>query len=217
MVEVRLFEILLSVSCMAIGYLVGTIPTGYLVARARGVDIQKIGSGNIGATNVLRSVGKFPAVLVAVIDPLKSFLATLLPLLIGVGAWGVALTGLAIVVGNNFNAFLNLRGGKGIATSLGVFLAINPLVALLATGLGLLTIVTGRFVSLGSLVGLTAAPLMLLASLSFPMPYLYLAIALWVLAALRHRENLLRLAAGTERRLGDTTNAPKLPPRSDGS
>lgn len=206
-----MLDILISAICMVIGYLLGTIPTGYLVARARGVDIQKRGSGNIGATNVLRSVGPLPALVVMVVDPLKGILATLFPLLIGVSTWGVALTGLATVLGNNFNLFLGLRGGKGIATSLGVLLIINPLVTVLAALLGLLTIALGRYVSLGSLIGMTAVPLLLIASVRFPMPYLYLGIALALLAALRHRENILRLSAGTERRLGEKPPAPTSP------
>ena len=203
-----MINLLLTLTCMAIGYLLGTIPTGYLVARIRGVDIQRVGSGNIGATNVLRSVGVFPAIVVMLMDPLKGFLATLLPQLLGITALGTALTGLAAVLGNNFNVFLRLRGGKGIATSFGVMLAINPLVAGLASLLGILTIALGRYVSLGSLVAVVATPLFLIASTSFPMPHLYLALALTVLAFVRHRDNLIKLAAGTERRIGETAAPP---------
>jgi glycerol-3-phosphate acyltransferase PlsY len=210
--EALVLDILISVVCMVIGYLLGTIPTGYLVARARGVDIQKRGSGNIGATNVLRSVGTLPALMVMVVDPLKGALAILFPMLIGVSAWGVALTGLATVLGNNFNVFLGLRGGKGVATSLGVFMVVSPLATLLATFLALLTIALGRYVSLGSIIGMTAAPLLLLASVSFPMPYLYLGLTMALLAIVRHRENLVRLAAGTERRLGEQPSPPAEPP-----
>jgi glycerol-3-phosphate acyltransferase PlsY len=207
-----LLDILISAVCMVIGYLLGTIPTGFLVARARGVDIQRKGSGNIGATNVLRSVGTLPALVVMVVDPLKGAFAVLFPVLIGVSAWGVALTGLSAVLGNNFNVFLGLRGGKGIATSLGVFLVVSPLATLLATFLALLTIALGRYVSLGSIIGMVAAPLLLLASVSFPMPYLYLGLTMALLAILRHRENIVRLAAGTERRFGERPAPPAEPP-----
>lgn len=193
---------------MVIGYLLGTIPSGYLIARMYGVDIQKVGSGNIGATNVLRAVGVLPAIMVVLLDPLKGALATLLPVLIGVDPTGVALTGLAAVLGNNFNVFLKLKGGKGIATSIGVFLVIDPLVTLLAVILGIFTIAVGRFVSLGSLVGMVAAPLLLLASRRADLPSLLLAAALALLAAYRHRENLVRLARGTERRLGEKVPRP---------
>lgn len=193
---------------MALGYLVGTVPTGWLVARARGVDIQRVGSGNIGATNVLRAMGVGPALLVAAMDPLKGALATLLPIAFGMGGWAVALTGLATVLGNNFNVFLRMRGGKGIATSVGVFLVISPVVTLVAAVIGIFTIAIGRYVSLGSLVGMVAAPLFLLASGTFNPADLALATALASLAIYRHRENLRRLAQGTERRLGERSTPP---------
>lgn len=193
---------LLTAVFVAIGYLVGTIPSGYLVARARGVDIQKVGSGNIGATNVLRALGVAPAILVVAMDPLKGALATLFPLVLGLDPWTVALTGFATVLGNNFNLFLGLRGGKGVATSLGVFLVVNPMVAVVCLLLGLFTIAAGRYVSLGSMVGMVAGPLFLLASSVYTLPDLFLAAALATLAVIRHWENLKRLAAGTERRLG---------------
>lgn len=198
-----MLDILLAAVFMVIGYLIGTIPTGYLVAKARGVDIQTSGSGNIGATNVMRTLGVLPGIIVVLVDPLKGAAAVLLPTLLGAGNWVIALTGLATVLGNNFNVMLRLRGGKGIATTLGVFFVINPLVSALCVLLGVFTILLSRYVSLGSMVGLFAAPLMLIASLSYPMPDLYLAIALAALAILRHRENIRRLISGTERRLGE--------------
>lgn len=193
---------LLAIPFLVIGYLVGTIPTGWLVARARGVDIQQVGSGNIGATNVLRAMGAGPALFVVLMDPVKGALAAALPLLLGMDQWTVAATGLATVLGNNFNVFLGMRGGKGIATSVGVFLVVNPIVTVVAAVLGIFTIVIGRYVSLGSMVGMVSAPLFLLASGVFPFPDLALATILALLALYRHRENLRRLAAGTERRLG---------------
>jgi acyl phosphate:glycerol-3-phosphate acyltransferase len=200
---------------MTIGYFVGTIPTGYLVAKARGIDIQKVGSGNIGATNILRSVGVVPAIIVVLLDPLKGFLATLFPILLLQSSWTIALTGFATVLGNNFNVFLKMRGGKGIATSLGVFLAIDPIVTLLSMILGISAIALGRFVSLGSIIGLMTPPLMLLARGNFLFPYFYLSIALALLAIWRHRENIQRLAKGVERRLGEKVKAqPVSPPET---
>ena len=193
---------LLAIPFLVVGYLVGTIPTGWLVARARGVDIQQVGSGNIGATNVLRSLGVGPALFVVLMDPVKGAAATALPLLLGMDQWTVAATGLATVLGNNFNMFLGMRGGKGIATSLGVFLVVNPVVTAVAAVLGIFTMAIGRYVSLGSMVGMVSAPLFLLASGVFPFPDLALATILAILALYRHRENLRRLAKGTERRLG---------------
>jgi glycerol-3-phosphate acyltransferase PlsY len=198
-----LLNLALSAVFMVIGYLLGTIPTGYLVAKARGVDIQSSGSGNIGATNVMRTLGILPGIVVVLVDPLKGAAAVLLPTLLGASNWAIALTALATVLGNNFNIMLRLRGGKGIATTVGVFFVINPLVSALCVLLGVFTILLSRYVSLGSMVALFAAPLMLIASLSYPMPDLYLAIALAALAIVRHRDNIRRLIAGTERRLGE--------------
>jgi acyl phosphate:glycerol-3-phosphate acyltransferase len=198
-----LLDLAFSAVFMVIGYLLGTIPTGYLVAKARGVDIQSSGSGNIGATNVMRTLGVLPGIVVVLVDPLKGAGAVLLPTLLGASNWAIALTALATVLGNNFNIMLRLRGGKGIATTLGVFFVINPLISTLCVLLAVFTILLSRQVSLGSMVGLFAAPLMLVASLSYPMPDLYLAIALAALAIVRHRDNIRRLIAGTERRLGE--------------
>jgi acyl phosphate:glycerol-3-phosphate acyltransferase len=198
-----LLDFLNTLLFMGIGYFIGTIPTGYLVAKARGIDIQKVGSGNIGATNILRSVGVVPAIIVVLLDPLKGFLATLFPILFLQSSWTIALAGFATVLGNNFNVFLKMRGGKGIATSLGVFMAIDPVVTLLSMVIGISTIALGRFVSLGSIIGLMCPPLMLLARGNFQFPYFYLAVALSVLAIWRHRENIGRLAKGVERRLGE--------------
>lgn len=198
-----MLDLVLALPFLAIGYLVGIVPTGYLVAKINGVDIRNVGSGNIGATNVLRAVGLGPAIFVAAMDPAKGALATLFPLALGLDPWVVALTGLATVVGNDFNVLLGFRGGKGVATSLGVFLVVNPLVTLVCTVLGIATIALGRYVSLGSLVGMLAGPLFLLARADFTAPELTLAIALVALAFVRHAENVRRLADGSERRLGE--------------
>ncbi len=197
-----MLEVTLAAVTVVVGYLLGTIPSGYLVARLHGVNIQQVGSGNIGATNVLRALGPVPAIIVVILDPLKGAVATLLPLLLGIGPWGVALTGLAVVVGNNFNVLLGLRGGKGIATSIGVFLVLDPLIALFSMALGLFTILVSRYVSLGSLVGMVALPFFLIVKGAHP-AYLLLGIALTTLALVRHRANIRRLVAGTESRLGE--------------
>lgn len=198
-----MLDLAISAATVIIGYFIGTIPTGYLVAKARGVNIQEAGSGNIGATNVQRTLGWGPAVIVALMDPIKGAVAVLIPSLIGAGAWTVAITGLATVLGNNFNVLLRLRGGKGIATSIGVYLVVDPLSSLLSIVTGLFTIGVSRYVSLGSLVGLFTLPLFVLAGGTFLMPNLFLAIALALLAIFRHQDNIRRLLKGSERRLGE--------------
>lgn len=203
-----MLDITLTLLFMVVGYLLGTIPTGYLVARLRGVNIQEVGSGNIGATNVLRTLGWLPAALVMVFDPLKGALATLLPTLLGASNWTVALAGLAAVVGNSFNVFLRLRGGKGIATSIGVFVVVDPLTSLLCVLVGLFTILVSRYVSLGSIVGMFSLPLFVIAGGNFPVSHLFLAVCLSALTIFRHRDNVKRLLAGTERRLGQKVAPP---------
>jgi acyl phosphate:glycerol-3-phosphate acyltransferase len=187
---------------LVLGYLFGSIPTGYLVARAKGIDIQRHGSGNIGATNVLRAMSTPWAVLVLALDLFKGALAVLLAMLLGLGVWGVALIGLAAILGNNFNVFLGLRGGKGIATSIGVFIIIEPVAALVAVSIGVLVIAMGRYVSLGTLTGIISLPLILFVG-DWQPASLVLATAMALLALLRHRDNLARLAQGSERRLGE--------------
>ena len=203
-----MLDITLTLLFMVVGYLLGTIPTGYLVARLRGVNIQEVGSGNIGATNVLRTLGWLPAALVMVFDPLKGALATLLPTLLGASNWTVALAGLAAVVGNSFNVFLRLRGGKGIATSIGVFVVVDPLTSLLCVLVGLFTILVSRYVSLGSIVDMFSLPLFVIAGGNFPVSHLFLAVCLSALTIFRHRDNVKRLLAGTERRLGQKVAPP---------
>lgn len=198
-----MLDIALAVITIVIGYFLGTIPSGFLVAKLYGVNIQQVGSGNIGATNVLRAIGVVPAIVVVILDPLKGALAALLPMLFGLSPVAVALAGLAAVLGNNFNVLLGLRGGKGIATSIGVFLVVAPLISVMAIVLGVFTIIVSRFVSLGSLVGMLALPLLVLAKGTLPLPYLLLAIAISALAIVRHRDNIRRLLAGNERRLGE--------------
>jgi len=203
------FDSLLITVFVTLGYLLGTIPTGMLVARWRGVDIRRSGSGNIGATNVLRSVGPVAALFVVLVDPLKGVIAVGLPMLLGLDPWIVSATAIATVLGNTFNVFLGFRGGKGIATSLGVFLVIDPLVTVLAVVLFALTLWLTRFVSLASLLAVAGALLMLLARLDADpdvvaaAPKLTTALVLALLAFVRHRENVARLRGGSERRLGE--------------
>ncbi len=198
-----MLDVLLAAIIIVVAYFLGTIPSGYLVAKVRGVNIQQVGSGNIGATNVLRALGVVPAIIVVILDPLKGALATLLPGIAGLGPWVTALAGLAAVLGNDFNVLLRMKGGKGIATSIGVFMVIDPLTTLMCLVLGIFTILLSRYVSLGSLVGMAALPLFVIVQGEYIGPRLLLAAALFGLAVYRHFSNIQRLVAGNERRLGD--------------
>jgi len=194
--------ILLVLLAAVLSYLLGSLPAAAWVARSRGVDIRRVGSGNSGATNVLRSLGKGPAVFVLVFDAVKGALAVGLARALGLEAAEAGLCGLAAVLGHNFSPFLGWRGGKGVATTFGTLAALAPVVALGMFVIGVSTVALTRLVSAGSILGAVAA---VLSALLTGQP-LWLALLLTFLAALliwQHRENLARLQAGNERRLGD--------------
>jgi len=187
--------------CLA-AYLGGSIPTGLLLARARGVDLRAVGSGNIGATNVARAMGRGFAIAVLVGDALKGFL----PVFIG-RRWltqlppsAIAIAGLAAIVGHMFTIFLRGRGGKGVATSLGVALALSPLAALCGFGLYVLAYAVLRLSSVGSLLGIWSFPVFATLLGGLPRPYLYLATFVAILVTIRHRQNIARLIRGEEKK-----------------
>lgn len=192
------------------GYLLGSIPSGYLAGRWwRGIDIRQEGSGSTGATNVLRVVGKGPALLVFAVDVLKGTAAVLLAqsLMPGSDALAVA-AGLAALAGHSWPLWLGWRGGKAVATALGMLLGLAWPVGLACFGIFLTVLSASRIVSLSSVVGALALPLLMLGWFGAPLPqsirwpYLTLALLTSVLVIWRHRSNLRRLLAGTEPRLG---------------
>ena len=185
-------------------YLVGAVPVGYLVARLFGVaDIRRHGSGSIGATNVLRTAGRLPGIVTLLGDIVKGYLAVALAGWIDGGApRALAVGAVAAVVGNCWSLFLGFRGGKGVATGLGALLRLIPLAALAALPVFLVVVITTRFVSLGSLLGAACVPFGALA-LGAPRPAVVGAVAVAAIVVLRHHENIARLRAGTERRLGE--------------
>lgn len=214
---------------MVVSYVVGGIPMGLLVARLKGVDIRKAGSGNIGATNVARVIGPYFGVLVLLLDAVKGASTSL-------GAWwfleqyhaefiktggampdmvrlGVAI---ACVLGNTASVFLGFKGGKGVATALGVFLGIYPYLTwpvLISVGLWLLVVGRTKYVSLGSIAAAVTVPFALLGcakyfdwDLSVHWPLLCLTIVLAIVVIFRHRANIGRLRSGTESRVGQTAS-----------
>lgn len=184
-------------------YLVGSIPFSYIVTRLKtGKDIRHMGSGNVGATNVMRTSGKKAGLLALSLDLAKGAIAVGICLLLGAAQRTAAMAGLAAMIGHSYPVFLHFRGGKSVATGAGAFLILSPLAVLSAVGVFAVAVAFVRIVSLGSL----------LASLSFP-------VFLWVyggssgiiwcgalaacLILYRHRSNIVRLIHGTERRIGD--------------
>jgi glycerol-3-phosphate acyltransferase PlsY len=188
-------------------YLVGSVPTGYLFGRSRGLDIRRHGSGNIGATNVWRVLGWKWGVVAFASDFLKGFLPLFLLRTLafpGAGPWLVSLLlvlcGLAAIIGHNYTPWLGFKGGKGIATSAGVLGALMPLVLAVALSLWFVGTLVTRTVSIGSL--LAAAVLAPAAAWFYSGQWVYFGLATLAggLAVWRHRSNIQRLLAGTESR-----------------
>jgi glycerol-3-phosphate acyltransferase PlsY len=189
-------------------YLIGAIPVGWLVSRAFGVsDIRRHGSGNIGATNVLRTLGRLPAIVTLLGDVLKGYLAVALAARLTQGdTVAVAVAAVATVVGNCWSVFLGFRGGKGVATGLGALLRLVPWATLAALPVFIAIVVTLRFVSLGSLMAALCVPLGALL-LGYPRASVVAALAVALIVVGRHHANIARLRAGTEPRFGKKSPA----------
>jgi glycerol-3-phosphate acyltransferase PlsY len=193
---------------LVLGYGLGSIPTGVLIARwQKGVDIRQVGSGNIGMTNVLRAVGKGAAALTLVGDLLKGLVPVLLALLWLTSPWAIGLVGLAAIVGHLYPIFAGFHGGKGVATTLGVFIPLLPGPLLIAFLVWVACVAIRRQVSLGSLAAAAALPLAALLWGS-PTAYGVYALAAAALIWYRHRDNIQRLLAGIEPTIGQRLQHP---------
>jgi glycerol-3-phosphate acyltransferase PlsY len=185
---------------ITLAFFLGSIPFGLIVGRFYSVDIRKVGSGNIGATNVYRNLGKIPGILTFVFDIVKGILPILFfSLFSDLTLETQCILGLAAIVGHCFSPFLAGNGGKGVATSFGVFLYLNPISALIAFVSFVVTLLVSGFVSLGSLV----STLVLFASLVFLNgldPVSFISLIVIFLVFFRHKDNLKRLIAGEENR-----------------
>jgi glycerol-3-phosphate acyltransferase PlsY len=200
---------LITLPLLFAGYLLGSIPSGYLAGRwLAGLDIRREGSGSTGATNVLRVVGKGPALVVFLVDVLKGSTAVLLAKAVldpfGVG---VVLAGLAALAGHIWPVWLGWKGGKAVATGLGMLLGLTWPVGLACFGIFLAVLSLSRIVSLSSVVAALSLPLLMLGwfanqGLGLRWPYLALALLTTVLVVWRHRSNIRRLLDGTEPQLG---------------
>jgi len=177
---------------IAAAFLAGSIPFGVIIAKRRGVDIRSQGSGNIGATNVARVMGLGPGLLVLALDALKGVAATLLATrLVGID-WVIALAGFAAIVGHCFSPFLRGKGGKGVATALGVFTVIAPPLALVGVAVFLVVAGKTRVAALGSLGGIATATAYAFATHA-PTSVSAAALATTLLLVYTHRGNLARL------------------------
>jgi len=189
--------VLPEIALVIASYILGSVPTGLLLGKALGVDIRDAGSGNIGATNVYRTLGRKVGIATLLCDCLKGLIPVLAARWLGLPDIWVAAVGFAAFFGHVYTIFLRFKGGKGVATALGVFLGASPLAVLAAIGLFALVIWKWRYVSLASITAAAAMPLFVAIIDGRPlitaMTLLIAAIVIW-----KHHENIIRLKSGTE-------------------
>ena len=204
------------------GYLLGSIPTGFLVAKARGIDIRTVGSGNIGATNVFRQLGVPAGVFVLLADALKGWIAVVVVSRLishwldpsadnDTREWLALLAGVGAILGHNYTCWLHFKGGKGIATSAGVIMALSPWGLLIILGIWIVVLGVTRYVSLGSICAAFALPFAVWLT-TRAVRLTVITAVLGALAIYKHRANIKRLLEGTENRIGK-----KAPPQSSAS
>jgi acyl phosphate:glycerol-3-phosphate acyltransferase len=188
------------VIAILLGYLAGSVPFAFLLARRRGVDVRVAGSGNVGAANVMRTTGTGRAIAVMVLDVAKGAAAVALAQMASGGASMAAVTGVAAVVGHIYPVWLRFHGGKGVAVAAGVFSVLSPIATGISASLFVLTVWLTRYVSLGSIAATIALPPMAWLA-GAPGTVVGAAGGTSALILFRHRGNFRRLRAGTERRM----------------
>ena len=183
-------------------FVLGSIPFGIITAKVKGIDLKKVGSGNIGATNVLRSLGRWPAVITLLGDILKGTLAVAIGKYSGVEPLYEGLIGIAAILGHNFSIFLGFRGGKGVATSLGVLLMYTPHVALVTLIVWIGVVLFTKYSSLGAIVSFALLPLNIMLFDFQDKTKFFISILISLFIIIRHKDNIKRLMKGTERKIG---------------
>ena len=191
-----------------LGYLFGSFPSGYLAGRiAKGIDIRSLGSGSTGATNVLRHIGKRAAITVFLLDVFKGVLSiSIAKFFLLNDSWQVAI-GLSTLIGHIWPVWLNWKGGKAVATGLGIFLGLSWQVGLATLGIFILIIALFRIVSLASVSAALSLPLIMFLSFktsNISLPFLVISLLAMTLVIWRHRENIVRLIKGKEPKIGNT-------------
>ena len=199
-------EIILNLLILFLGYIFGSFPSGYLVGRiAKGIDIRSLGSGSTGATNVLRHIGKRAAITVFLLDVFKGIISIFLAkYFLPNDSWQVAM-GLSTLIGHIWPVWLNWRGGKAVATGLGVFLGLSWQVGLATLGVFIAMITLFRIVSLASVSAALSLPLIMFFSFkvsSVSVPFMMISLLAMTLVIWRHRDNILRLMKGKEPKIG---------------
>jgi glycerol-3-phosphate acyltransferase PlsY len=196
-----MFEIALVVSA----YLLGSVPSGYILGSMAGVDVRKLGSGNVGATNVARVLGKGRGVLTLIADATKGWLPVFAAQQLDMSLPVITLAGGAAFLGHLYSLFLRFEGGKGVATAFGVILALAPVPTAISMAVFAIVFAATRVVSLGSLTAAIAAPVSLWV-LGYPSLVTALVGFIALMITWRHRDNLQRLLAGTEPKFGSSNS-----------
>jgi glycerol-3-phosphate acyltransferase PlsY len=189
---------------LAGAFLMGSIPFGVLIAKVKGVNLKKVGSGNIGATNVLRTMGGAPAVLTLTGDVLKGSIPVLAAKYFLNDPTMEGIVGMAAILGHNFSLFLRFRGGKGVATSIGVLLIYSPFAALVTILVWLAVIFVTRYSSLGAIISFGLLPLSQYV-FDYTREKLIVSLMIAALLMMRHADNISRLMRGTEPKIGKRT------------
>jgi glycerol-3-phosphate acyltransferase PlsY len=211
----------MSLILIVCSYLVGAIPFGFLIAKAHGIDIREIGSGNIGATNVSRALGKKWAYICFALDVLKGLIPILIAsyilsdMVLSIRIWLLLGVGAAAILGHVFPVYLKFKGGKGVATSLGVVLGFWPwytITGLVTFAIWAIIVRTSKYISLGSILVAIIFPIVLSAAIiiipewhfASLWPLIAAAVALGAILVVRHIDNIKRLVAGTEHKIGES-------------
>ena len=184
-----------------LSFLLGSVPFGIILAKTKGIDLRRVGSGNIGATNVLRSIGKWPAVLTLLGDILKGTLAVAAGRYFGVEPLYEGLMGISAILGHNFSLFLGLKGGKGVATSIGVLVIYTPKVAFFTVVLWVMIVFFTKYSSLGAIVSFGLLPINIVL-FDYDKTKVLVTVLISLFILMRHKDNIKRLLKGTERKIG---------------
>lgn len=197
------------IALLLAAYLLGSVPFGYIVGRVRGIDVRQHGSGNVGASNVMRLLGVPAGILVLLLDALKGYMGVAMMRMAGYDTPELLLlAGLCAVAGHTWSVFLRFRGGRGVATSLGVLIALAPAVAAVAFFTWVVVLLLTRYISLSSVVAGAVLPI---AMILFKQPGVYIlgGFVIFMLDVYRHVPNFRRLLAGTEPKIGHRVEVTK--------
>jgi len=195
-----MIQLLEFVFLMGIAYVIGSIPFSLILAKSKRVNLREVGSGNIGATNVFRAMGWKYGLVALLLDGLKGYVSTTLALNVSENAWVHVLVGLMSIVGHSYTIFAGYKGGKGVATGLGVLLALSPDVFTMIFSFGMVLIAITRYVAPVTIFCSIATPVLLYLN-GYATPYIIVKSMIAMFIVYRHRSNIRRIITGTENRL----------------